>query len=179
MIVNFVSIPRTGTNSIYKLLGGVDAETNHKSIRLTKDERFSFAVIREPLNRLMSWWKYHSNVNYDPTGEIYGSTFNEWVERDCPHHWTDEFCIDRGITNPLHQWEFICDSNYDRIMVDKLIDFKNLNIEFAIALKPYLTDLQLPHINHAPEKPVSINGQLRKKIQTTFHKDFEIYEKIL
>lgn len=175
---NFISIPRTATNSIYSLMGGVDAETNHKSIRLTKDERFSFAVIRHPLKRLISWWRYHSAPNYDPTGEIYGTSFRDWAMRGFPHHWSEEQCIDRGITSPLRQCDFVCDKQ-NNVIVDKLLNYDNLQEEFTMELAKYLPNTQLPHINNSNKtKTASISTQLLDLTFNLFQTDWAIYNKL-
>lgn len=176
--VNFVSIPRTGTNSIYQLFGGIDGNDNHKSIRLTKDDRFSFAVIRHPLQRLMSWWRYHSNAIYDPKGEIYKGSFKDWAMAGFPHHWTDEHCVDRGITSPLNQHEFVTDKN-GQIAVDRLINYDYLQEQFAMALSPYMSNTSLPHINKSNRQLVaSSNSTILLKSMSQFKSDWHIYKSL-
>jgi hypothetical protein len=175
--VNFIAIPRTATNSINELIYG-ERNAHHRSIRLTKDDRFSFAVIRNPLQRLMSWWKYHSNTIYDPTGEIYGLSFRDWVHNGMQHHWTDGFCEYCGISSPLNQWEFVCDE-YGNIMVDRLLNFDNLQQDFDIALQPYLLSTKLPHVNMSnPNKTVSLSATTTNIIFEAFKNDLMIYNNL-
>ena len=169
--VNFVSIPRTGTRSIHTLIEG----DNHKSIRLTKDERFSFAVIRHPLKRLISWWQYHSHAIYDPTGEIYGETFREWANNGFKHHWSIEKCESLGIDSPLRQSDFVCDY-YNKVIVDTLLNYDNLQQEFDVKLQPFLIVTKLPHLNEGNKtKVASINTQLLDLTFNIFQMDWAIY----
>lgn len=177
--INFVSIPRTGSNAIRELIPHKnESKENHTSIRLTSDERFSFAVIRNPIQRLVSWWKYHSELRYDPTGEIYGDNFESWVMRGCPHHWSPEFCESRGIKNPLNQWEYVCDWD-GNIAVDRLLNYDELQKQFTEMMYKFtnVTTLRVLNMSHSGKTP-NITKLAKESINEQFRYDFHIYNQL-
>jgi hypothetical protein len=177
--VNFIAIPRTGTNSIRALIPYEnDGYSNHASIRKTKDERFSFAVIRHPLQRLMSWWKYHKYPQYDEFAHIYGSSFRDWAYNGFQHHWTPDYLEHRMVSSPLRQCDFICNEDGE-IIVDRLINYDALQQQFTQALRPYMHETRLPKINPSPSNiTISLSPQILKLTQVIFQRDWEIYNSL-
>lgn len=170
--INFVSIPRCASNAIHKALK-YDTKDNHKSIRKTHDERFSFAIMRDPLERLMSWWKYHRQRHYDAmAGDTYKCSFADWILKGCPHHWTDDQLREFGIKNPLNQWEFICDNDGD-ILVDHLVSFDD--IDGLLKLPQPFGTYFLQKINASPEQNhIILNRTVIDYVHQRFKKDYEI-----
>jgi hypothetical protein len=174
--INFVSIPRCASNAVHKALK-YDVGDNHKSIRKTKDERFSFAIIRDPLERLMSWWKYHQLPQYDAVaGETYKCSFIDWVLKGCPHHWTDDHLKTFGIDDPMNQWEFICDPD-GNIIVDQLVRFDD--IDGALKLPQPFGTFYLQKINASPDsKHVTLSKTVITTVFERFKKDYQIFNSL-
>lgn len=176
--VNFVSIPRCASNSIHHALHTNNVD-NHFSIRKTKDERWSFAVIRDPLERLISWWKYHQSDIYIPFGgEIYQRPFKDWARSGCPHHWTVDDLKNCQITNPLRQFDFVCDTD-GNIMVDKLINFDDLGTHGGVDLEPVGGFVPLNHLNASHiGKTASLSASVIDYIHKQFESDYKIYNSL-
>ncbi len=51
-------------------------------------------IVRDPLERLYSWWNYHKSQNH--IQQFYHKDFNDWVKAGCRHHW---------VTSPYFGWK--------------------------------------------------------------------------
>ena len=176
--INFVAIPRCASNSIQKALDGT-VNPHHDSIRKTKDERFSFAVIRNPLDRLMSWWRYHQGIQYDESiRSIYERPFKDWAMIGCPHHWSFDDLIRHQITNPLKQYDFVCDP-FGNVKVDQLIKFDDIEENGGFKLEPHNQFIQLEQLNASnPTKHAGLDRACVKKIHSQFELDYKLYNSL-
>jgi len=170
----YISIPRTGTNSIHKLLGQIDSE-NHKSIELIERAGYSFAFVRNPYDLLVSWFYYHKQ--HQPKLEVYHCEFLTWIDRGCPHHWSDGLLKSSGVTHPLNQFQYICDSS-GMILVNMIGRFESLQEDFinicdVIGIK----DKSLPHVNGSKHNPWEgyYTPKALAQVKDQFKKDFEIF----
>ena len=84
----YISIPKTGTNSIHKLLG--HSYFNHITANMIRNKigkqnyhaRLSFCFIRNPVDLVKSWYYYHKyspNVVRKEVKNYYPDTIEEWV----------------------------------------------------------------------------------------------------
>jgi len=122
----------------------------------------AWAVIREPADRLISWWNYHKTLKV--IGDIYQPNFIDWVNRGYPHHWEWEldYC---GIKNPLNQYEFVEISGE---LSAYLVAYDNIGI--------YMKQLgvkSIPRIGQTMH--FQLPGTIRKKINNDFKKDYKYY----
>ena len=122
----YISIPRTGSVSIRKILPQINDE-NHKSIKKIERQGFSFAFVRNPYELLVSWFFYHKQTQGQ---EVYNTDFVSWVLKGCPHHWTPDFLEGRGLTHPLNQYEYVCNDKGE-IIVDFIGRFETLQKDFS------------------------------------------------
>jgi len=170
----FISIPKTGTNSIHQALN-TNKKDNHKAIGLVECD-YSFAFIRHPLDRLVSWYFGHRATN--PSLVQYQGSFREWVAKGCPHHWTEDNLKQFGVSNPLNQWEFI--EVNGSIKVDLLGKFENINEDFKSICEVIGVQAELPHILKSKHAHWSIYYDigLMKLVKNRFKKDMDLWESL-
>lgn len=119
----FVSIPKCASKSVLVILGlgrnrdSDDEETgehhviyeNHQRLRVLQDryelgDKFVFGFVRNPYDRLVSWFAYHRRLS--PYSAF---TFRDWILAGCPSHWTVQNRTDwrsEGLS-PLLQHNFL------------------------------------------------------------------------
>ncbi len=169
----FVSIPKTGSRSIRHILGASD-EHNHMARHKIPIDAKSFAVLRNPFDRLVSWYFGHKLVQ--PGLVEYQQPFNEWVMNGCPHHWKTGFCESRGITNPLNQYEFVTDKRGD-INVDYLMRFESLQKDWKLFSRKFGFTQSLPRLgrsNHGAWQTY-FNQEMHEKVKQLFPIDIAIH----
>lgn len=136
----FISIPKNASQSVFKMFGyklkdkskttDIGIMDNHARASVVKsryydyDSRFVFCFVRNPWERLVSWFDYHKKLL--PRHEAYKGNFKEWTIRGCPHHWK----IQNGTNwtnglNPLKQWQFIYES--DKQIVPHVYKMENFD----------------------------------------------------
>uniref|UniRef100_A0A6C0F6B1 Glycosyltransferase family 92 protein n=1 Tax=viral metagenome TaxID=1070528 RepID=A0A6C0F6B1_9ZZZZ len=129
----FISIPKNASQSIHKMfnirlkdtsnIADIGIFDNHcRSVILKHrysdyNERFKFCFVRNPWERLISWFENHKNHFKLPLYKKH--TFESWVIAGFPHHWglQNGTRYRREKRSPLDQWEFIFDDNNNQ-MVD-------------------------------------------------------------
>jgi hypothetical protein len=176
---NYISIPRTASQSLHNSLGRNKHE-NHIGWRKLKNKNlFTFAFIREPIQRLESWFWFHKKKykrNPQIDASIYKGTFQEWVNRDCTHHWSEKACEDLGIGNPLLQWDFVSDGT--KVMPVRLLRFSHLEEDLE-SVREYTgghRPLKVSGHSHRPAEKHS--DETIYKLMNLFKKDFELYATI-
>ena len=180
----FVSIPKTGTQTIHTMLGANLYKQvnfvhggildNHVRAEIMKqkyedfDEHFVFAFVRNPWTRLISWYSGHLKWNIT----LYKSmSFDEWIMKKCPHHWK----LKENEFSPLSQYHFI----YDRqgyCLADKVYKFENFQDDLSSALTEIGLDLPIIHINKSQKKQqYSYTDEMIDIVADVFQKDIEFF----
>lgn len=188
-LVNFsyISIPKTASRSILNWLKLEEkniAVNNHKSIYNIEETDFSFSFIREPIDRLKSWFYFHnylynlyseSNRRYEANDLfIYNTTFNNWCLNGFKHHWTEGMLISSGITNPLNQFEFVCKDGI--VDIDFLGNFDKLHNQLIIVSKIIEIPFSgLSKINTSNKQNIELSTEMESEIKQKFYKDFILY----
>lgn len=186
----FVSVPKTGTNSIWdKILKPGD---NFRPFQHTKaitiknhlgasewNERYSFACVRNPYNFIKSWYDYHKkhkDIN-QKVKDFYPDSFEEWVDKGFPTHW--EWDSHNKLNpfwdgkNPLHQYEWVTDEK-GGIIVNHIMKQENLEEDFKIVANKFGFNYQLKYLNTS-ENVSQLNDKVKNKIYQTFFKDFILF----
>ena len=135
----FVSIPKNGSQSVFDMFGyklkdhskesDMGIMDNHARCVVIKkrygdfDARYKFCFVRNPLERLVSWYDYHlKRYRCEPYTKM---DFRSWILADCPHHWKKQNGTSwRGDLSPLRQWQFIYDDD-GNLMVDDVFRMEN------------------------------------------------------
>lgn len=188
-MINFayISIPKTASKSINQLLidNGKKPYKNHESIYKYRDVEFSFSFVREPIERLKSWFYYHkqlfNNKDYDNKFDLsmYNCSFNEWVKKDFPIHWEFKkgYIKSLGINNPLNQCDFICKNG--TLDIDFLGDYNSINNQIKIICEKLKFNInKLKIINNCNSKPnyIKLEQSTLSIIKKKFENDFKLYE---
>ena len=146
----FVFIPKTGTTTIITQLTEIDpitfpfhaphrTATQYKAIDPNYDSKFSFSIVRNPFQRMVSLWQHdiHSALGTKNLEYKKFYDFNTWIEEQASHvEW-----LRYGWSMP--QWYWVSDSS--KIIVSKLYRFENyreslidlsekLNVKFDLEL---------------------------------------------
>ena len=169
----YISIPRTGTNSIHSVVPQ-HIDENHKSINKIDRKGFSFGFVRNPFDLVVSWYQYHRQHQLQ---KPYDMEFLNWVDAGCPTHWNDDFIKSRGITHPLNQFEYLCNEEGE-IAVDFIGRFENLQNDFISVCNVIgIKNKSLPHENNSIHNEWGgyYTPKAMEKIKTQFKKDFELF----
>jgi hypothetical protein len=175
----FVAIPKTGSMSIndiimcnprYKIKYHVTVlkkdktldleQLNIKAMLISYEDKFSFAVVRNPYDRFISGY----NMVYENNEKI---SFEEVVNNLENIIKTDNFAI---IFVPQHL--FICDE-HDNILINKVCRFENL---YKDLLEVDDIFVNLKHTNASVRRSDAIlTEEIKNKIYNVYRKDFEIF----
>jgi len=177
----FISIPKTGTISVRKSLG-LNSSYNHMTCRYIKkkigdekwDNCFKFTFIRNPYDRLVSWYFFHRDIQNIDLYQKYH--FKSWIMDDCPNHWTKA----SGTHNPdpFNLCNYLLDEN-DNIMVDFVGRVENINKDFNKLTQAIgVPKKKLVHVNKSRRKGYKsyYDKESRGYVKKLFAKDFEIFK---
>lgn len=142
----FIHINKTAGSSIEKALGMrfLHMTAREKLEELGPDrwkERFSFTIVRNPWDKVVSHYHYRLKTNKTGLGEHHIS-FQEWVHLAYRRQ-------DPRFHNPpkmfLPQWEWICDEKGE-CLVDFVGRFESLGHDFAKICRRLNRQATLPHL---------------------------------
>jgi len=183
----FVHVPKTGGTSISKVLyrrnlPHYTAQFWRETFGRTVAGLPSFAVIRHPVERLVSAYKM---VVSGGTDIVAYSRY--WRARLGGLESFDTF-VDHVFENRAHlaalpadlweQAEFVLDP-LGRVMVDRLFSLdarRGLPSELSRWLS---IPADLPHLNATPPLPLNVSSAARWKIGKIYHRDFQIYHHLV
>jgi hypothetical protein len=142
----FIHINKTGGTSIEKALG---VPLDHKTAIEVRDiigprrwnERFSFAFVRNPWDKVVSHYSYRIATNQTGMGEN-TIAFDDWVRlayRDRDPEYFDKPKMF------LPQYEWVADEN-GQVIVDFIGRFERINEDFATVAQKLGRQLSLPHV---------------------------------
>jgi len=142
----FIHINKTGGSSVEKAL---NVPLEHKTAIEKIDEigqkywdrKFTFTVIRNPWDKVVSHYHYRVKTNQTDLRDN-PIEFKEWLKRTYGNQ--DAFYYD----NPkmfMPQTNWITDNN-GNILVDEIIHFENLESEFNKILEKLGKNRTLPHV---------------------------------
>ena len=168
----FIHIPKTGGTSVAQALGKDRGYFGHNSIRQIIDgscdyaqplvevamkrdvslekqvmDTFSFSVVRNPWDRLVSWFFCIQTTANPEYCNHYGQNFKEWVMNGHMqiHEEQVQFFGSGRVSNVFSQSEWLVDFS-GKIVVDTIIRFEELETEWKSIMKK-LNAEDLPHVN--------------------------------
>lgn len=177
----FLHIPKTGGQTIRHLLRPLDSwhDIFHKRL-FKKPEAYTFATIRNPLDRLVSAFFYlraggncprdrEHRDNYNITGK-----FEDFVNRLASD---PEYYFRQQHLKPMMR--YINDVEY----IDRFMIFDNLEKE-VISLYKMITGINLetiPHRNKSKHQHFEAyyTEKTRKIVENIYSEDVELYQKVL
>ena len=180
----FIHIPKTGGSSIEKCLKKYSTDkitgnennvqvicnktnNNYKHATLQQHKNiygdiisdyFKFTVIRNPWDRLISLWHWGGNGNFNKKKFI-----NKIKTRS----------KEQGAWAPMVN--YICKDN--KILVDKIVRFENLDKEFHQTMNKMDIKITLPHINKTKHRNYTsyYDDELKTIIEQYYKKDIELF----
>lgn len=137
--IEFIHVPKTAGTTISAHLSRLDPVRFYDNRYLytalqaraidpiTYEARTSFAVVRNPFDRLISIWKYErkqaAESKVDVQEMLIMSNFDSWLEhRHCRLDWGRSFMV-------LPQWHWISDWGNEQI-VDRVFRYESIDICF-------------------------------------------------
>ena len=159
----FVHIQKTGGTAINRALGTEDhPKEKHRTASELKslygatawDESYKFAFVRNPWDRLVSWWSMidGQRAHIENTGQANiffkyvlenATTFEEFI-CNCQNEINDTDGIKCIFRNQI---DYLTDDN-EKMIVDFIGRFENLSTDFAtVTTKIYGTPKNLPIVN--------------------------------
>lgn len=186
----FVSIPKTGTNSIwdkilkpgdnYRPFQHVKAITIKNNIGSVEwNNRFSFACVRNPYKLVKSWYDYHKSHDdiIQHVKDFYPDSFEEWVMDGFKTHWEPESHKRLNPywdgSNPLFQYKWVTDNN-ENFIVNHIMKIETLDVDFDVVAKKFNFDNGLNKLNQS-NLNTELNDNIKNVIYTTFEKDFDLF----
>lgn len=159
----FISIPKNASQSIFDMfdiklkdysnVSDTGIFDNHCRAAVLKKRyndytsRFTFCFVRNPFQRIISWYEYHKNCLKLPFYKRF--TFEQWIKAGFPHHWglQNGTRYKKEKRSPLDQFEFIYD------------DENNLLVDYIGHIETFDEDLKYicSKLNFSNHKPIHKN----------------------
>lgn len=148
----FVHIPKTGGTSIKDACGVYPSFGHKTALRLREEIRvevwkrsFKFCFVRNPWDRMVSWFEFGKHNIYDKRNKQYDS-FEDWILDGARHNWGNDWRLDTQDDSPLRQFNFLMDWKQDPL-VDFIGRFENLQEDFQYIADKIGRDITLPRSN--------------------------------
>ena len=198
-IACMVSVPKCASHSIREILelgenrdddsevkteGHVIYE-NHQRLSVLEQKydlagKYVFAFVRNPYDRLSSWFRFHADM------EPYAScTFAQWVERDCPTHWTiqNETNWQAEKLTPLLQHNFLAAEKFRPDFIGRIESFEtdlqriiaDLNAICASAGIERRFEYRPLRMNRSRTSADDYSVGMKAAVYRQFRTDFEAY----
>ncbi len=195
----FISIPKCATKTILRMFAlGRNRDNhykeesnqhviyeNHQRLKILEerfdlDKKFVFTFVRNPYDRIKSWYNYHI------TTEPYKSqTLNEWIQNGCPTHWKVQNQTNWRKENlsPLLQYNFV-DGKTKVDFIGKIENFEEDCKLIIIKLNKLFEDYGLEkrisyktlQANRSTDQTKEkITDENKELIYTMFRQDFEYF----
>lgn len=176
----FIHINKTGGSSIERAL---KLPFEHKTAlekiqqigRTEWDRRLSFAVVRNPWDKVVSHYFYRVRTNQTGMGDGH-IDFNEWVMRS--YGFNDPVYYDQPkMFQPQVNW--LKDSEM-KICVKEILRFEQLSDDFSALAKKIGKKVPLPHVKKTAHSHYKdhYNDSARKIIGRVFQEDIDIFKYI-
>lgn len=171
----FVHIPKTAGTSIKKVLGHVSEHDLASSVDSNIWKKyFTFAVVRNPYERLVSHYIFHRDhyrgeffKKYVPAPNIHKMSFVEYIKLIKEHN--------KNVTNFRSQFEFI--THPSGVPIDLICRFENLNEDWKKVQQKLSITTDLPITNKSDHKKYReyYNEETRNFVETFYKKDLDTF----
>lgn len=178
----FIHIPKTAGTSVCAYLGVTDpghfTYREAESLGIVDNDTITFAVLRDPIDRLVSTFRYSKKVE-----KLNGSNALSWVSK------FDS--IDELVANGLSperisehyflrpQAEYLPAKDNEKLA---LLDFQDLPDAVESYVKRVLPGRnalsEMPHLRASHSEKAEISAATARKIEELYIKDYELYKKI-
>lgn len=175
----FIHINKTAGTSISKAIGLQDK--NHLTSKEVIDqigekkyaEAYKFAVVRNPWSKVVSHYKYRVKTNQSNLNDE-NISFNDWVKVTYGKNKDPRYYNNPKMFLPQVDW--LKDYN-EKISVDKIIKFEDLNNEFKKIAKEIGITNSLPHLNPTKKEDYKsfYNTESIEIIKDWFKEDINLF----
>jgi hypothetical protein len=186
----YFAVPKTGTTAVEEVLGGrvagaVVVEPARKHMNVRQFERTGnhiltgsdirlfqrFAVLRDPLERLRSWYRYRRRLGPDNPKSTSGISFSVFVEAllspDPPEY-----------AQVGNQWSFATRKD-GSVGIDHLFATENLS-PFRVFLSERSGDLpDFPRRNSSQPADVTLDPGIEAQLRIARQSEFALYDQVL
>lgn len=195
--VVFIHIPKTGGTSLIQALGM--AETTHiKAVEIFNNDAnqklmknsFTFAVVRNPIDRFISLYNYakmdvsYYHNNLYPQKGIYGAHLDYDLLKDVSLNACVDYLLDGKLIHDsswnqwMPQYTWVYDSEVKNCLVDKIYKLEELSALKTDFKERFNWELDIPIMNAS--KDVVSNNMLGKeaikRLKSYYKKDFELFD---
>lgn len=178
----FVHVPKNGGTSVEQTLKDDGQTTGGHSTALAMRQKwpeewghyFTFAIVRDPLTRFLSAWKY---LRFSP---IHPNLYNEAVHCvDTLEGFVDLMQHDtgaQGIVHLLPQHQFVCDQG-GKVMVDFVGRHERLPEDWKVICDRLGIHKPLPHFNKSKSTSVNLHSleKSREFVRNHYAMDYEVF----
>ena len=206
--IAYVHIPKTGGTSVAWNLYNQNKETGVPSYDQSKHESildiisyaqakefsyqdflrmFKFSVVRNPYDRIASWFFYqkkvYSNREYefepcDCVDRFLDSSFEEWLNNITQYGEAECESIECPFHKTAEQYRFVLDDN-GNFAVDTILNTESLSDDWLVFCRgvPFLNEVPLTIENVGPEKEYDsvYTKEARELVYDLYQKDFEYF----
>jgi hypothetical protein len=181
--VLFIHVPKTGGTSVARALYGT-AGIGHRTIREVRDELgrepadalFSFAVVRDPVDRLASAFRYLKAGGSNALDAAFGAR----VLGELPT--LEALILDwltpRASRAQVHfrpQADFVCDGG--AVAVDRVVRYGRLGEGYARVRAETGVGGPLPHVNAGPPgPPPRLSAAARARVREVYAADYAHFD---
>jgi hypothetical protein len=169
----FIHIPKTAGGSLKRSVPEKIVCPAHYTAREARemfstqdrwDELFKFAFVRNPWDRMVSWYEFHFGNHW---GDYRRYSFTEWVENGLQHHWKVPY-------NPLVMSNFL-DNEAGDMMLDEVFRFEELAAAYQTLQDKLDFDMDLVHVHASTRKPYRLyyTRNTEQIVANAFAKDIE------
>ncbi|QDL92480.1 sulfotransferase family protein [Paroceanicella profunda] len=186
----YLAMPKTGSTSVETVLRGqcefrVGGQPKFKHMNFARYEKFfeqmlesynisdveSVCLFREPIDWLMSWYRYRSRDELAGTGRgTQGMSFEEFI---------DGILVGGQVkmANVGSQAAFVRAAD-GSVGVDHVFRYENFEAFRAFLCARFGTELAFPRLNSSPRAPAELSAALRARLEDALSADLAIYHDI-
>lgn len=196
-----ISIPKCGSKSLLRILGmsnnrdwegdyrSVSGETsliiyeNHQRLSILErdydlSDKFVFCFIRNPYDRIISWWNFHFKMYFYKKYD----TIDMWINDGCQTHWSIQNKTNwkEEKLTPLLQYNFIDCSDRSPDFIGKMENFEEDLKEIIIKINEKLEKKSsVRRLSYTPARSntsikyiTELSISSKEKVYELFKKDF-------
>jgi len=184
----YIRVPRTGSTSISDMLGGT---WPHFYASLVKDligkedyeKRFSFASVRNPWDRLVSWYLFNVSdprANTEQSRRYRDLGFKGWIMASCPYSGHKPHHFAHIPKDPISQLSWILDKD-NKLIVDKIVKLEEAEKDFeSIKTELGLSQIVLSRLNNSPTRKFRnyreyYDDETREKVMDLYGEDVRYF----
>jgi hypothetical protein len=144
-------------------------QISHHFGRVPFQMMLSFAVIREPVDRIISYFRW-----------IHSFEHGGAIERSLKEVTKFEEFVSVSFEHLAPQYNFVCDTESDESLINFLVPFSHINAAWRILSERLMLGAELPHMNSSHKTiEVKVTDVIRSEIQKFYALDVALHERVI